>query len=71
MVKLPAMKTREVEGIQHRAGFVLDRQSGHRDWKKGERTVPVPVHPSDIPQGTLRNIIKLAGMTVAEFLSFR
>jgi predicted RNA binding protein YcfA (HicA-like mRNA interferase family) len=57
MVKLPAMNAREVEVILKRAGFVLDRQSGHRIWGKGERTVPVPVHMGDIPQGTLRNII--------------
>ncbi len=71
MVKLPAMKAREVEAILQRAGFVLDRQTGHRIWRKGERKVPVPTHPGDIPQGTLRNIIRLAGLTVDEFLSYR
>jgi predicted RNA binding protein YcfA (HicA-like mRNA interferase family) len=71
MVKLPAMTGREVEAILQRAGFVLDRQTGHRIWRKGERTVPVPAHPGNIPPGTLRGIIKLAGLTVDEFLRYR
>jgi predicted RNA binding protein YcfA (HicA-like mRNA interferase family) len=71
MPKLPPMKVREVERILSRSGFVLDRQTGHRIWCKGERCVPVPSHPGDVPSGTLRNIITLAGMTVEEFLSYR
>jgi predicted RNA binding protein YcfA (HicA-like mRNA interferase family) len=69
--KLPPMKAREVEAILARAGFVLDRQSGHRIWCKGEWCVPVPVHPRDLKIGTVRSIIKDAGMTVEEFLSHR
>jgi predicted RNA binding protein YcfA (HicA-like mRNA interferase family) len=72
--KLPPMPAREVEAIlqrAQRAGFVLTRQTGHRHWRKGARTVPVPTHPGDIPTGTLRNIIALSGMTVEEFLSYR
>jgi predicted RNA binding protein YcfA (HicA-like mRNA interferase family) len=71
MPKLPPMTGRDVERILARAGFVLVRQTGHRHWNKGERTVPVPVHPGDIPIGTLRSIIKSTGMTVEEFLSHR
>jgi predicted RNA binding protein YcfA (HicA-like mRNA interferase family) len=69
--KLPPMTAREVEAILERAGFVLVRQGGHRVWEKGHRTVPVPSHPGDVPKGTLRNILRLAGMTVEEFLAFR
>jgi predicted RNA binding protein YcfA (HicA-like mRNA interferase family) len=71
MPKLPPMKAREVEGILARAGFVLDRKAGHRLRCKDGRCVPVPSHPGDVPTGTLRNIIALAGMTVEEFLSYR
>jgi predicted RNA binding protein YcfA (HicA-like mRNA interferase family) len=71
MPKLPAMTAREVEAALARGGFVLDRQTGHRIWRKGERTVPVPVHRGDLPKGTLRNIIALSGMTTDEFLSHR
>jgi predicted RNA binding protein YcfA (HicA-like mRNA interferase family) len=68
---LPAMTAREVEAILQRAGFVFVRQTGHRIWQKGVLSVPVPAHPGDIPPGTVRNIIKLAGMTIEEFLGYR
>jgi predicted RNA binding protein YcfA (HicA-like mRNA interferase family) len=71
MPKLPPMKARAVEAILARAGFVFDRQTGHSIWCKGERCVPVPTHPRDLKIGTLRSIIKDAGMTVDEFLGLR
>lgn len=71
MPKVPPLRAREIEAILARAGFVLDRQSGHRVWCKGERCAPVPAHPGDVPPGTVRNIITLAGMTVEEFLKHR
>ena len=71
MTKLPAMTAREVEEILRRAGFVFLRQTDHRIWHNGGRIIPVPVHPGDIPKGTLRNIIRLAGMTVDQFMSDR
>ena len=71
MPKLPPMTSREVEAILQRAGFVFVRQSGHRYWRNGSNSVPVPSHPGDLPVGTLRNIVRQAGMTVDEFLSHR
>lgn len=71
MAKLPAMTVREVERILAAAGFVFVRQTNHRIWRKDGQTVPVPMHPGDIPPGTLRSIIKLAGMTSDEFLGYR
>jgi len=71
MPNLPPMRAREVEAILARAGFVLDRQTDHRVWCKGEWCVPVPMHSRDLKIGTLRSIISEAGMTVAEFLSLR
>jgi predicted RNA binding protein YcfA (HicA-like mRNA interferase family) len=71
MPPLPAMKAKEVERILERAGFVFVRQTGHRIWERGDRSVPVPTHPRDLKMGTLRGIIKLSGMTVDEFLSHR
>lgn len=68
MPTLPSMRAREGEAILARAGFVFVRQSGHRIWQKGGRTVPVPTHGGDIPTGTLRSIIRLPGMSVDEFL---
>lgn len=71
MPKLPPMKAREVEMILTRAGFILARQSSHRMWCKGEWCVPVPMHPRDLKIGTLRSIIRMAGMSVDEFLRYR
>ena len=71
MVTLPAMTAREVEAILQRAGFVFVRQTGHRIWQKGARTVPVPAHRGTLKMGTLRSIIKYSGMTEDEFLSHR
>lgn len=65
------MTAREIEAILSRAGFVLTRQTGHRIWEKDQLAVPVPVHRGDVPKGTIRNIIKLAEMTVEEFLGYR
>ncbi len=71
MPKLPPMTAREVETILERAGFVFVRQTSHRLWRKDELMVPVPAHRGDLKIGTLRGIIKDAGMTVEEFLSDR
>lgn len=62
-------KAREVLAKLHRAGFEIKRQSGshavlrHPD---GRQTY-VAIHPGDIPQGTLRSILKQAGLTMEEF----
>ena len=71
MPPLPSLSAREVETILEPGGFVVVRGSGHRVWQRGERTVPVPRPPGDIPKGTLRSIIRLSGLTVDEFLGCR
>jgi predicted RNA binding protein YcfA (HicA-like mRNA interferase family) len=71
MPPVPTLTAREVEAILYRAGFVLARQTGHRVWQKGDRKAPVPRHRGDLPKGTLRSIIELTGMSVADFLGHR
>lgn len=71
MVKLTPMPAKEVERILARAGFVFVRQTDHRLWRRGTHMVPVPAHPGDLKMGTLRSIIRFAGMTIDEFLSYR
>jgi predicted RNA binding protein YcfA (HicA-like mRNA interferase family) len=72
MPKLPALKPQEVIRALNRAGFVLYRITGshhhfdHPDHP--ERVVTVPLHGRDIKRGTLRSIIKQAGLTADEFL---
>jgi predicted RNA binding protein YcfA (HicA-like mRNA interferase family) len=62
-------KAREVLAKLERAGFEVKRQSGshvvlrHPD---GRQTY-VAMHAKDVPEGTLRNILKQAGLTMEEF----
>lgn len=70
MPKLPAVSGRKVVAALKRAGFVFQRQSGsHVILKHPDtgRTVSVPSHSSDgLPPGTLRGVLRQAGMSVEE-----
>lgn len=72
MAKLPVVTARQVIRALRKAGFYRARtSSAHHIFKHPEdsklRPV-VPVHSSKtIPPGTLRSIIKQAGLTVGEF----
>jgi predicted RNA binding protein YcfA (HicA-like mRNA interferase family) len=53
-----------------RAGFEVDHQSGSHAilYKPGHANpVTVPIHARDLKTGTLRRIIKDAGLTVEQF----
>ena len=52
-----------------RAGFTEVRQSGsHKVLRHPDgRQTYVAMHPGDIPSGTLRNILKQAGLSEEEF----
>jgi predicted RNA binding protein YcfA (HicA-like mRNA interferase family) len=72
MGRLAGFSAGEVIRKLRRAGFVFDRQrrSSHQIWRNtttGARTT-VPRHPGDLPEGTVRAIIKQAGLTVDQFL---
>ena len=71
--RLPTLKPRDVIRALEQAGFVVVRIKGshhilvHRDDRS--RITNVPAHGShDLPRGTLRDIIKQAGLTIEEFL---
>lgn len=69
--ELPVLKPREVVAALERAGFVNRRQTGSHIvlYKEGlKRPITVPMHPKDLPVGTLRAIIRQANLTVGEFL---
>ena len=72
MTRLPALTYREVVQCLRAAGFVFDRQAkgSHEIWYNPEtrRRTTVPHHPGTLPTGTLRAIIREAGLTVDEFL---
>jgi predicted RNA binding protein YcfA (HicA-like mRNA interferase family) len=70
--KLRALNGRQVVRAPIHAGFVIDRVVGshHVMVFRGDttRTVTVPVHSGrDLKPGTLRPIVRQAGLSVEEF----
>ncbi|MEE8443679.1 MAG: type II toxin-antitoxin system HicA family toxin [Dehalococcoidia bacterium] len=71
--QLPVLRPWEVVRILERAGLTVRRQTGAHLvlFREGlQRPVTVPLHPGDLPRGTLRAIIRQAGLTVEEFVEF-
>jgi len=69
--ELPSLKPREVIAALERAGFLVRRQTGSHAilYKSGVRhPVSIPIHPKDLPRGTLRAIIRQADLKIGEFL---
>lgn len=71
--RLPSLGGRRVIRALERAGFVIRRTHGshyilsHSD--DPARAVTVPVHGNrDLKPGTLRSIVRQAGLSVEEFL---
>ena len=56
-----------------RGGFALHRQAGSHAILRHEsdlaRRVTVPMHNRDLKTGTLRSIVREAGLTVDEFVA--
>jgi len=54
-------------------GFAFDRQAAgsHEIWYNEctKRFTTVPNHPGDVPEGTLRAILREAGITPDDFLA--
>ena len=54
-------------------GFAFDRQAAgsHEIWYNAQtdRYTTIPNHPGDMPEGTLRAILKQAGISPDEFLN--
>jgi len=71
LAKLPVCRSREVISALRRAGFHEDHHTGSHAilYKPGHpNPVSVPDHPRDIKPGTLRRIIRDAGLTIEEFI---
>ena len=70
--RLPALSANEVVRALERAGFSVHRVKGsHHHLRNPDRPLSrpvVPMHRGDLPPGTLRAIIKQAGVSVDEFL---
>ena len=72
MGRLSGFKYREVIGRLRRFGFVFDRHAAgsHEIWRHAVngRKVTIPHHAKDMAEGTLRAILREAGIDVDEFL---
>lgn len=73
MTKLPAISGRECLKILEKEGFFLKRQEGsHLILRRRDpyRQVVVPDH-KELGRGTLRSILRNAGISVQEFVRLR
>ena len=72
MGRLAGFTADEVIRKLRQAGFVFDRQAkgSHEIWwnPKTRTRTTVPHHPGDLPEGTLRAILRQANLSVDEFL---
>lgn len=73
MGRLAGFKYRKVIKRLKKLGFEFDRQAAgsHEIWYSSatKRYTTIPNHPGDIPEGTLRAILKQANITPEEFLN--
>lgn len=73
MGRLAGFSASEVIRKLRKAGFVFDRSArgSHEVWRNPQNHayVVIPNHPGDVPEGTLRAIVRASGLTVDEFLS--
>ena len=72
MGRLAGFSYREITKRLKKCGFEFDRQAAgsHEIWHNpntGKYTT-IPNHPGDMPEGTLRAIIRQAGISVDDFL---
>ena len=72
MGQLAGFRYRQIVKRLKRFGFVFDRQAAgsHEIWfnPRTSRYTTVPNHPGDMPEGTLRAILKQAGISAELFL---
>jgi predicted RNA binding protein YcfA (HicA-like mRNA interferase family) len=73
MGRLAGFRYRQVIKRLKIAGFVFDRQASgsHEIWynEQSDRYTTIPNHPGDLPEGTLRAILKQAGIAPSDFIS--
>jgi predicted RNA binding protein YcfA (HicA-like mRNA interferase family) len=72
MPKLPVLKSKEVLRALQSFGFYVHHQRGsHARLFHGTRSdlrVPIPMHNKDLPEKTLKSILRQAGLSVEEFI---
>jgi predicted RNA binding protein YcfA (HicA-like mRNA interferase family) len=75
MGRLSGFRYRDIARRLKRLGFQFDRQAtgSHEIWFNPEANLytTIPNHPGDMPEGTLRAILKQAHISPDEFLRAR
>ena len=73
MGRLTGFRYKEIVKRLKKFGFRFDRQAAgsHEIWFNltTERYTTIPNHPGDMPEGTLRAILKQAGINPNDFLN--
>lgn len=73
MGRLSGFQYRNIVKKLRSLGFAFDRQAAgsHEIWYNAgtDRYTTVPNHPGDMPEGTLRAILRQAGIEPEEFLN--
>jgi predicted RNA binding protein YcfA (HicA-like mRNA interferase family) len=70
-IRLPRVSGRHTVRALSRADFTLAHVRGSHHYLRGVdgRIVPVPIHAGrTLPLGTLRSILRLAGLSVQDFI---
>jgi predicted RNA binding protein YcfA (HicA-like mRNA interferase family) len=72
-MKLPALGPKKVISKLQKAGFYLDHQTGSHValMHKDGRRITVPKYNKDLKKGTLKNILRQAGLTTKQFLDIK
>lgn len=72
MGRLAGFRYRRIVKRLKKLGFVFDRQAAgsHEIWYNEQAGLytTIPNHPGDMPEGTLRAILKQAGISPDDFL---
>lgn len=72
MGRLAGFRYRDIVARLRKLGFEFSRHAAgsHEIWHNPTtgRFTTIPNHPGDMPEGTLRAILKQAGVTADEFL---
>lgn len=73
MGRLSGFRYREITRKLKHCGFEFDRQAAgsHEIWfnARTNRYTTIPNHPGDMPEGTLRAILRQAGIQAEDFLA--
>ncbi len=73
MGRLSGFRYRDIVRRLKQFGFVFDRQAAgsHEIWYNPQTGfyTTIPNHPGDLPEGTLRAILRQAGVTPDQFLA--